>query len=71
MAQTTVTFVISQDGTVTEKVDGVKGRVCESVTRAIEEKLGVVQRREHTSEYYESLVNEEVLEEYTHDSEGC
>ena len=71
MAQTTVTFVISQDGTVTEKVDGVKGRVCESVTRAIEEKLAVVQRREHTSEYYESLVNEEVLEEYTHDSEGC
>jgi len=71
MAQTTVTFVISQDGTVTEKVDGVKGRVCESVTRSIEEKLGVVQRREHTSDYYESLVNEEVLEEYTHDSEGC
>tara|TARA_R100000353_G_scaffold131978_1_gene93624 strand:+ start:63 stop:269 length:207 start_codon:yes stop_codon:yes gene_type:complete len=68
MAQTTVTFVIQQDGTVTEKVSGVKGNVCEDITKALEDKLGDVVRREHTAEYYQA---EETIQEFTHDSEGC
>ena len=71
MAQTTVTFVIAQDGTVTEKVEGVKGNVCEDITRVLEDRLGDVLQREHTPEYYQSAVTEEIVEEFTHDSEGC
>ena len=71
MAQQTVTFVIAQDGTVTEKVEGVKGTVCEDITRVLEDRLGDVLIREHTPEYYQSAVVEETVEEFTHDSEGC
>jgi len=71
MAQTTVTFVIAQDGTVTERVAGVKGNVCEDITRVLEDRLGDVLHREHTSDYYQTAVVEEPIEEFTHDSEGC
>ena len=53
MAQHTIKFVIKQDGTVTEEVIGAVGNECESLTKNIEEKLGVVQRVEHKPEYYE------------------
>ena len=53
MPQQTIKFTIRQDGTVTEEVMGVVGNECESLTRNIEEKLGVVQRVEHKPEYYE------------------
>ena len=71
MAQTTVTFVIAQDGTVTEKVEGVRGNVCEDITRVLEDKLGDIILREHTPEYYQAAVIDEAIEEFTHDSEGC
>ena len=53
MAQQTIKFTIRQDGTVTEEVIGAVGNECESLTKNIEEKLGVVQRVERKSEYYE------------------
>ena len=53
MAQQTIKFIIRQDGTVTEEVIGAVGNECESLTKNIEEKLGVVQRVERKSEYYE------------------
>ena len=53
MAQQSIKFIISQDGTVTEEVIGAVGNECESLTKNIEEKLGVVQRVEHKPEYYE------------------
>ena len=53
MAQQSIKFIIQQDGTVTEEVIGAVGNECESLTRNIEEKLGVVQRVEHKPEYYE------------------
>ena len=49
----TIKFTIRQDGTVTEEVIGVVGNECESLTKNIEEKLGVVQRVEHKPEYYQ------------------
>ena len=49
----TIKFIIKQDGTVTEEVIGAVGDDCESLTRNIEEKLGVVQRVEHKPEYYQ------------------
>ena len=53
MAQQTIKFIIKQDGTVTEEVIGAVGNECESLTKNIEEKLGVVQRFEHKPEYYQ------------------
>ena len=53
MAQQSIKFTIKQDGTVTEEVIGAVGNECESLTKNIEEKLGVVQRVEHKPEYYQ------------------
>ena len=53
MPQQTIKFTIKQDGTVTEEVIGALGNECESLTKNIEEKLGVVQRVEHKPEYYQ------------------
>ena len=53
MPQQTIKFTIKQDGTVTEEVMGAVGNECESLTKNIEDKLGVVQRVEHKPEYYE------------------
>ena len=53
MPQQTIKFIIKQDGTVTEEVIGAVGNECESLTKNIEEKLGVVQRVEHKPEYYQ------------------
>ena len=48
-----IKFTIRQDGTVTEEVMGVVGNEGENLTKRIEERLGVVERVEHKSEYYE------------------
>ena len=53
MSQQYIKFIIRQDGTVTEEVIGAVGNECESLTKNIEEKLGVVQRVERKPEYYE------------------
>ena len=53
MAQQSIIFIIQQDGTVTEEVIGAVGNECESLTKNIEEKLGVVQRVERKPAYYE------------------
>ena len=59
MPQQSIKFTIKQDGTVTEEVIGALGNECESLTKNIEEKLGVVQRVEHKSEYYKQKQNVE------------
>ena len=64
---TTIKFTIAQDGTVTEEVQGVKGSQCESLTKNIEDRLGVIENRIHTPSYYQKV--EEEIEEFTHDSE--
>jgi len=71
MTQQIIKFMIRQDGTVTEEVIGAVGNECENLTRNIEEKLGVVQRVEYKSEYYQAVTIEETIQEFTHDSEGC
>jgi len=53
MKQQSIKFKIRQDGTVTEEVIGAVGDECESLTKNIEEKLGVVQRVEHKPQYYQ------------------
>tara|TARA_B100000287_G_scaffold424411_1_gene469005 strand:+ start:10330 stop:10533 length:204 start_codon:yes stop_codon:yes gene_type:complete len=47
-----VKFIIKQDGTVTEGVEGCVGNECEALTKDIEEALGTVTNRIHNTEYY-------------------
>tara|TARA_B100001250_G_scaffold411746_1_gene441112 strand:- start:199 stop:408 length:210 start_codon:yes stop_codon:yes gene_type:complete len=60
MAQQTIKFSIRQDGTIIEEVIGAEGSACESITKRIEEKLGVVDSRQYKSEYYSQRVKENV-----------
>jgi len=72
MAQQSIKFTIRQDGTVTEEVIGVVGPNCEKLTQRIEDKLGnILQREQKPSYYQQAVVEEELVEEFTHDSEGC
>ncbi len=75
MAQQTIKFSIKQDGTVTEEVIGIVGDACQNLTKNIEEKLGTVTNTEYKSEFYQkniaTIEQEEIIEEFTHDSEGC
>ena len=71
MGQQTIKFSIKQDGTVIEEVAGVVGTDCENLTRTIEEKLGTVIKVQHKPEYYQTVVHENTIQEFTHDSEGC
>mgnify|MGYP003128535069 CR=1 FL=1 len=71
MSQQSLKFTIRQDGTVTEEVTGVIGNECKNLTKRIEERLGVVEKVEHTPDYYQVVNIEETIEEFTHDSEGC
>ena len=66
MAQETIKFIISQDGTVTEEVIGVTGTQCLDVTEKLEEKLGVVQWRKETQEYYQKQTTEDHVTLHMH-----
>ncbi len=67
----TIKFSIKQDGTVTEEVTGAVSNECEQLTKLIEDRLGDVTHRLHKPEYYQQVTEDELIEEYTHDSEGC
>ena len=56
MAQHTIKFTVKQDGPVPEEV---------------EKKLGDVVNRDFLPAFYQELDFQEVIEEFTHDSEGC
>lgn len=47
---TTVTVLIAKDGGTTISVDGVKGKSCLDITKALEENLGTVSERTHTAD---------------------
>tara|TARA_B100001996_G_scaffold103737_1_gene77984 strand:+ start:340 stop:552 length:213 start_codon:yes stop_codon:yes gene_type:complete len=53
MPEQTIKFSIRQDGTVTEEVIGVKGSQCIDLTESIESKLGNIQWRKETPDYYQ------------------
>ena len=48
-----IIFRITQDGTVTEEVQGVTDGTCIGITKEIEETLGIVNSRELKPEYYQ------------------
>lgn len=47
---TTVTVLIAKDGGTTISVDGVKGKSCLDITKALEDNLGKVTERTHTAD---------------------
>jgi hypothetical protein len=51
-----IEFTIADDGKVSFEVKGLKGKRCLEVTKEIEQALGIVVNREHTSEYYQQDV---------------
>ena len=48
----TIKYTIRQDGNVTEEVLGVTGNNCVNITEDIEGKLGDLQQRVYTADYY-------------------
>jgi ABC-type transporter Mla subunit MlaD len=65
--QETVKYSIRQDGLVSVETSGMTGSQCLEVTKGVEEELGTVLTREFSPDYYEN----EPVEEFVHDSEGC
>ena len=52
MPQRTLRFKIRQDGRVEETVEGLVGEACVDLTEKLEDALGTVERREHTSDTF-------------------
>ena len=48
-----IEVVIGADGTVKIKTHGLRGEACIEETKALEQAVGRVERREKTREYYE------------------
>ena len=57
-----IKFRILQDGTVEETVEGINGDACEKITEELEEKLGNLHHRIHTSDYYKQEVENVALQ---------
>ena len=53
----TIKFSISQDGNVTQEVYNVSGSACVDLTKDIEIKLGDLENRVYSTEYYQQPVN--------------
>ena len=53
----TIKFSISQDGNVTQEVYNVSGSACVDLTKDIEIKLGDLENRVYTADYYQQNVN--------------
>ena len=57
MPKETIKYTISQDGNVKEEVFNVPGAACVDLTEDIEIKLGDLENRVYTTEYYNQEVN--------------
>jgi len=60
MSHEIIRYRIRQDGMVEEKVEGSTGDSCERLTKEIENALGDLTRRIHTSDYYLKSPNKNV-----------
>tara|TARA_B100000131_G_scaffold268852_1_gene267947 strand:+ start:239 stop:457 length:219 start_codon:yes stop_codon:yes gene_type:complete len=57
MKKETIKYTIRQDGNVTEEVFNVPGTECLNLTDDIEIKLGDLEKRVYTSDYYNQEVD--------------
>tara|TARA_B100001250_G_C19559288_1_gene682583 strand:+ start:84 stop:293 length:210 start_codon:yes stop_codon:yes gene_type:complete len=67
MSKQSIRFRIRQDGKVEERVEGVVGDACEALTKDLEKKLGDLENRIHTSDYYLKAPNKNVTLQHNKD----
>ena len=69
MTEQSIKFSISQDGKVTQEVYNVPGDLCLDLTKDIEIKLGDLEQRVFTTDYYQqSNLNQDVTLQYDQDT---
>ncbi len=51
--KTEIEITVDNEGNVSYKVKGLKGKSCTDATKFLDEALGEVTKREYTREYYE------------------
>ncbi len=56
-----VKMKVKQDGKVEVKVIGVNGPTCSSLTKSLEEKLGVVEKDTKTTEFYDNTTTDNTI----------
>jgi len=65
MPQESIKYTIRQDGNVTQEVFNVPGDACLNLTEDIEIKLGDLQKRTYTVDYYQPAnLNQDVTLQY-------
>ncbi len=57
MPKETIKYTIRQDGNVTQEVFNVPGDACLNLTEDIEIKLGDLENRVYTADYYQQNIN--------------
>jgi len=57
MPKETIKYTIRQDGNVTEEVINVPGNSCIDLTQDIDIKLGDLENRVYTADYYQQNLN--------------
>ena len=57
MKEETIKYTIRQDGKVTQEVFNVTGDACINLTEDIEIKLGDLENRVYTADYYQQNIN--------------
>ena len=57
MTKETIKYTIRQDGNVSQEVINVPGSACLDITEDIEIKLGDLENRVYTADYYQQNVN--------------
>ena len=57
MTKETIKYTIRQDGKVTQEVFNVPGDACLNLTEDIEIKLGDLENRVYTADYYQQNIN--------------
>ncbi len=68
MKKETIKYIIRQDGNVTEEVVNVPGSACVDLTSDIEIKLGELENKVYTADYYQQPnLNQDVTLQYNKD----
>ena len=70
MPQETIKYTIRQDGNVTQEVFNVPGDACLKLTEDIEIKLGDLEQRVYTTDYYQQQdLQKDVTLQYNQDQD--
>ena len=68
MKRETIKYTINQDGNVTEEVINVPGSACIDLTSDLEIKLGELENKVYTADYYQQPnLNQDVTLQYNKD----